>query len=83
NQYENGYYSKREAAVIATTFSVVSITFSIVILGLSGLMDRFLLFYMTIIIAGIIAALIMPRIPPLSRIKDDYYVEGRAIDETD
>ncbi|WP_416375614.1 YjiH family protein [Salinicoccus roseus] len=82
NQYENGYYSKREAAVIATTFSVVSITFSIVILDLIGLMDRFLLFYMTIIIAGIIAALIMPRIPPLSRIKDDYYVEGRAIDET-
>ena len=82
NQYENGYYSKREAAVIATTFSVVSITFSIVILDLIGLMDRFLLFYMTIIIAGIIAALIMPRIPPLSRIKDDYYVEGSSIDET-
>ncbi|GAB3061338.1 YjiH family protein [Salinicoccus sesuvii] len=81
NQYEKGFYSKREASVIATTFSVVSITFSIVILDLIGLMDYFGLFYMTIIIAGVIAALIMPRIPPLSRIKDDYYVEGKEVDE--
>lgn len=32
-QYEDGFYSKREAAVIGTTFSVVSITFTIVILA--------------------------------------------------
>src|SRR5690606_26294206 len=32
-QYEEGYYTKREAAVIGTTFSLVSITFSIVVLG--------------------------------------------------
>ncbi|MFC3418420.1 YjiH family protein [Salinicoccus hispanicus] len=82
NQYEKGYYSKREASVIATTFSVVSITFSIVILDLIGLMNYFGLFYMTIIIAGVAAALIMPRIPPLSWIKDDYYVEGEELDET-
>ena len=30
-QYEKGIYSKREATVISTTFSVVSITFAIVI----------------------------------------------------
>ncbi|TVT29736.1 YjiH family protein [Salinicoccus cyprini] len=82
NQYEKGFYSKREASVIATTFSVVSITFSIVILDLIGLMDYFGLFYLTIIVAGIVAALIMPRIPPLSWIKDDYYVEGEEVDET-
>ncbi|MFB9859699.1 YjiH family protein [Salinicoccus siamensis] len=81
-QYEQGFYSEREAAVIATTFSVVSITFSIVILDLIGLMDYFGLFYMTIIIAGVIAALIMPRIPPLSRIQDNYHVEGRELDES-
>jgi len=32
-QYEEGYYTKREAAVIATTFSVVSITFTIVVIS--------------------------------------------------
>ena len=31
-QYEEGFYSKREATVIATTFSVVSITFSLVVI---------------------------------------------------
>ncbi|WP_411842028.1 YjiH family protein [Salinicoccus sp. HZC-1] len=81
-QYEEGYYSEREAAVIATTFSVVSITFTIVILDLIGLMNYFGAFYLTIFIAGFVAALIMPRIPPLSLIKDDYYIKGREIDET-
>ena len=32
NQYEGGYYSAREASVISTTFSAVSITFSLVVL---------------------------------------------------
>src|SRR5699024_12516968 len=39
-------------------------------------------FYITIIVSGIIAALIMPRIPPLSRIEDTYYNEGSVLEET-
>lgn len=80
-QYEEGYYSKREAIVSATTFSVVSITFTVVILEYVDLMQHFLWFYLTILIAGLITALIMPRIPPLSKIDDSYYVEGQTIDE--
>ncbi|MFZ4452364.1 YjiH family protein [Salibacterium aidingense] len=72
-QYEQGYYSKREAAVIGTTFSVVSITFSIVILSDLGLTSYILPYYGTIVAAGFIAALIIPRIPPLSWKKDEYY----------
>lgn len=71
-QYEEGYYTKREAAVIGTTFSVVSITFTIVVLTELDLVHMFLPYYATILLAGLIAALIMPRIPPLSRKKDDY-----------
>lgn len=81
-QYEDGYYSKREASVIASTFSVVSITFTIVILDLIGLMHLFGPFYLTIFIAGVIAALIMPRIPPLSKIEDSYYNDGSELEET-
>ncbi|WP_017549137.1 YjiH family protein [Salinicoccus carnicancri] len=81
-QYEEGFYSEREAAVIATTFSVVSITFSIVILDLIGLMNYFAAFYITIIVSGLVAAFIMPRIPPLSLIKDNYYTDGQDVDET-
>lgn len=75
-QYEEGFYTKREAAVIGTTFSVVSITFSIVILAYMELEHLFLQYYFTIAIAGFIAAIIIPRIPPLSRKPDTYYVEN-------
>ena len=36
-QYEEGYYTKKEAAIIGSTFSVVSITFCIVVLDQVGL----------------------------------------------
>ncbi|MBT2215585.1 YjiH family protein [Virgibacillus dakarensis] len=72
-QYEDGYYTKREAAVIATTFSVVSITFTIVVISYLDLEQYFLHYYGTIVIAGLVAALIMPRIPPLSRKADTGY----------
>ncbi|WP_377888913.1 YjiH family protein [Alkalihalobacillus sp. R86527] len=70
-QYEEGYYTKREAAVIGTTFSVVSITFSIVVLTEMKLQAYFVPYYLTIALAGVIAAIIMPRIPPLSRKPDE------------
>ncbi|MUK89599.1 YjiH family protein [Ornithinibacillus sp. L9] len=76
-QYEEGYYTKREAAVIGTTFSVVSITFTLVVISEVELEHMFLPFYLTVLIAGLIAALIMPRIPPLSR-KADTYVNEKA-----
>ncbi|MFD2829004.1 YjiH family protein [Corticicoccus populi] len=81
-QYEQGFYSKREAVVSATTFSVVSITFTVVIIDYVDLMQHFPAFYLTIVIAGIVAALIMPRIPPLSRVEDSYYVENHETDES-
>lgn len=69
-QYEEGFYTKREAAVIATTFSVVSITFSIAILAYLDLGKYFVPYYLTILFIGLVCALIMPRIPPLSRKPD-------------
>lgn len=81
-QYEEGYYSAREAAVISTTFSAVSITFSLVVASNVDMMDRFGIFYFTIILAGIVCALIIPRIPPLSLKKETYFTgEKRDIGE--
>ncbi|AWZ49643.1 hypothetical protein C3495_12920 [Clostridiaceae bacterium 14S0207] len=73
-QYEDGYYSKREAAVIGTTFSFVSITFSLVVLSQVKLAHMFVPFYLTILFAGIFAAIIMPRIPPLSKKADTFHL---------
>lgn len=82
NQYEQGYYSAREASVIATTFSAVSITFSIVVLAQVDLMEYFGVYYLLICLVGVACALITPRIPPLSLKKDTYLVEGKTAAET-
>lgn len=71
-QYEEGFYSKREATVIATTFSAVSITFSLVVITQVGLEHMFLPFYLTVTAAGIVAAVIVPKLPPLRRVPDTY-----------
>lgn len=72
-QYEEGFYTKREAAVIGTTFSLVSITFSIVVISYVELTHLFPQYYLTIVVAGLVAAIVCPRIPPLSRKPDTYY----------
>lgn len=81
NQYEGGYYSAREASVIATTFSAVSITFSIVVLAQVDLMQYFGVYYLLICLVGVVCAIIIPRIPPMSGKPDTYMVEGRALPE--
>lgn len=74
-QYEEGFYSKREATVIATTFSAVSITFCLVVISEVNLEHMFIPFYLTVGLAGIVAAIVVPKLPPLSRIPDSYCVQ--------
>ncbi len=81
-QYETSHYTQREAAVIGTTFSVVSITFSLVVIAQVGLEHMFLPFYLTVCLAGIIAAIIVPKLPPLSK-KKDLFISGEARDHDD
>ncbi|OED41264.1 hypothetical protein ACH42_14430 [Endozoicomonas sp. (ex Bugula neritina AB1)] len=69
-QYESAYYTQREAAIIGTTFSAVSITFSLVVIAQVGLEHMFAQFYLTVCVTGFVAAVIVPRLPPLSRKKD-------------
>ena len=72
-QYEEGFYSKREATVIATTFSAVSITFALVVISEVALEHMFVPFYLVVTAAGIVTAIIVPKLPPLSRVPDSYY----------
>lgn len=81
-QFEEGYYTEKEAAVIGTTFSAVSITFSLVVLAQVNLQNYFAPYYLTIIFTGIVAAIITPRIPPLSR-KNNRYIDGRKLNLED
>ncbi|WP_417617266.1 YjiH family protein [Oceanisphaera sp.] len=82
-QYEQGFYNRREAAVIATNFSVASIAFSLLITTFVGLNHMFIQFYLTVVVAGLTAAIIVPRLPPLSRKPNTYHEPvGCQIDET-
>ncbi|MGR5346110.1 YjiH family protein [Vibrio mediterranei] len=74
-QYESKFYTMREAAVIGTTFSAVSITFSLVVIAQVELEHLFLPFYGAICLAGVVAAIIIPRLPPL-RNKKDVFIDG-------
>ena len=71
-QYEEKFYTQREAAIIGTTFSAVSITFSLVVISQVKLEHMFMPFYLTVCLAGIAAAIIVPKLPPLSRKKDTF-----------
>ncbi len=67
-QHEEGYYTTREAAIMATTFSVVSVAFAVVVINFVNLGRYFLHFYGAIFVSGMVAAMVLPRIPPLSRV---------------
>ncbi|WP_188858283.1 YjiH family protein [Oceanobacillus indicireducens] len=75
-QYNTGFYTGREAVAIATNFSTVSLPFCLVIARMLEVDHMFPVFYLTIVIAGIICAMIIPRIPPISRIPDTFHVEN-------
>lgn len=81
-QYEQNFYTAREAAVVGTTFSAVSITFTLIVISEVGLEHLFFPFYVAICFAGIIAALIIPRLPPL-RNKPDVYFDGSKKSDDD
>lgn len=79
-QYEEKCYTQREAAVIGTTFSAVSISFALVVIAQVKLESMFVPFYLTVCVAGVVVALIVPRLPPLSR-KSDLLIDGSERDK--
>ena len=72
-QYEQGYYTAREAITIATCFSAVSLPFCLVIAAMLGVDDNFIPFYGILCITGALSVIIMSRIPPLNKYPDEYY----------
>src|SRR5690606_20749121 len=79
--YQEGKYTGKEAAIIATGFSTVSATFMIVVAKTLGLMDMWLLyFWLTLIITFVVTA-ITARIYPLSKKPDTYYMDQKGTSE--
>lgn len=72
--YKEGFYSTREASIIATGFSTVSATFMVVVARTLGLLEDHwnLYFWSTLIVTFLVTAL-TARIYPLSRKPDTGY----------
>ncbi len=71
--YKEGYYSTKEAAIIATGFSTVSATFMIVVAKTLGLVDHWNVYFWSTLIITFIVTAITTRIFPLSKKSDKGY----------
>ncbi len=71
--YKTGGYTAKEAAIIATGFSTVSVTFMVVVAKALNIMDHWLLYFFVSLIVTYLVTAISVRIPPLSTIPNDYY----------
>lgn len=81
-QYEKGFYTARESAVIATNFSVVSIPFVFFTAQVAGIPEHFFPLYGSMILVCFICALLTPLLPPLRGVPDDYFaLAGKKISE--
>lgn len=82
SQYEKGFYTAREAVIVISCFSLLSVSFCSMIASMLDLGSQFAAFYGTIVIAGIACALILPRLWPICRMPDNYYKgSGKQIEE--
>jgi len=81
-QYRGGFYTAREASVIATNFSVVSVPFVFLTAQVAGIAELSGTLYISMVVIGVVCALITPRLPPLNRMPDDYYAPvGQQVHE--
>ena len=71
-QYMKGFYTKREAGYIMTNFSLVSIPFCLLIANTVGVAHLFPALYLCVCAVGIILAVIIRRLPPISKMSDTY-----------
>ncbi|MCH4890121.1 YjiH family protein [Acidaminobacter sp. JC074] len=76
--YQDGYYNKKEAAKIATNFSVIGLGFAIVVGINLGFTDNFGLFYGTIALVTVIVGIIMARMP-YKKWDESYYSEPKVM----
>lgn len=74
--YRSGVYTKKEAALIATGFSAVSVGFAYKVIETADLADYFIPIYFSAMLITLIISFFMARIPPLSR-KKSIYLDGR------
>ena len=79
--YQEGKYTGKEAAIIATGFSTVSATFMIIVANTLDIMDKWLLYFWLTLIVTFVVTAITARIYPLSKKPEAYYNNQRGSGE--
>lgn len=77
-QYYSGFYSRKEAAIIATGFSTVSATFCVVVAKTLNLMDHWNIFFWGTMVITFTVTAITVRLWPLRSMPEDF-VNGRKM----
>lgn len=70
--YRQGVYTEKEAVLIATGLSAVSVGFAYMVIKTAGLQEHFIMVYGTSLLITLFVSAIIARIPPFSRKKDNY-----------
>ena len=78
SQHEKGAYSTREASVIACSFSIVSIPFSLLIAKVSGIESLFFGWYLSVLFTCFLCALLLSRSWPLALLPDTKRLTAKA-----
>lgn len=79
---KNYTYTKKEAAIIASSFSAVSVGYAFVVIKTAGLAEKFVPLYIASFILTFIVTLFMVRLPPLKNLPN-VYENGRVQSEDD
>ncbi|WP_458735398.1 YjiH family protein [Zobellella taiwanensis] len=74
--YRSGHYTQREAASIATNFSICSLGFFALLASIGGIMEYLPHMIVSSFIINFLLAAVVTRLPPLNR-KPDCYFDGR------
>ena len=72
-EYREGKYNHKEAVIIATGFSTVTVAFMVVIAKTLDLMSHWNLYFFVTLFVTFAVTAITTRIPPISRMSKDYY----------
>lgn len=72
NVHDQGYYSDREAAIITTCFSLISLPYIYIMADFVGLPNMYFQILIATYFVTLLLAFVMPRIWPLSHIQDEY-----------
>ncbi|MBF8983864.1 YjiH family protein [Lutibacter sp. B2] len=75
--YKGSVYTEKEASIVSTCFSAVSVGYALLVMETAGIGEYFIKTYFISFFLAFVIAAIISRIPPISR-KKDIFANGRV-----